>query len=92
MKLLEDRILISPEKAAEVSPGGVLLPAPAQEKPLRGVIVAVGPGRRLDNGERVKPEVEQGDNIMYGKYSGTEVEVGGEKFIILRECDVLIVL
>jgi chaperonin GroES len=72
--------------------GGIIIPDTAKEKPQQGKIVAVGPGRVDDNGQRVAPEVKKGDVVLYGKYAGTEVSVGGHDYLILREGDVLAIL
>ncbi len=91
MKLnpLDDRIVVQPEEAEEMTAGGIHLPDSAKEKPQRGKVVSIGPGRLLDSGERGSLSVAVGDRVLYGKYSGTEVEVDGEEFKILRESDVL---
>jgi len=86
---LEDRIVLKRLDAEEKTAGGILLPEAAREKPQRGEIVATGPGKMLDNGKRAKLEVEQGDTVLFGKYSGTDVKVEGVEYIILRESDVL---
>ena len=88
LKPLEDRIVVKPldeEKTA----GGILLPDSAKEKPQRGVVVAAGEGRLLDNGSRAEMNVAVDDEVIYGKYSGSDVEVDGEQYKILRESDVL---
>ena len=72
--------------------GGIIIPDTAKEKPQQGKIVAVGPGSVSDNGERVAPEVKEGDVVLYGKYAGTEVNVNGDDYLILRESDVLAIL
>ncbi len=91
MKLnpLNDRIVVSPLAAEEKTSGGVILPDTAKEKPTKGKVLAVGPGRRLEDGKRVALAVKAGDVVWYGKYSGTEVKVAGEEFKILREEDIL---
>jgi chaperonin GroES len=87
MKLnpVEDRIIIKPIEADEVTPGGIVLPDNARKKPNRGIVVAVGPGRLLENGTRSELLVEVGDEVMYGEYSGAEFEVDGEIYRIVRE-------
>ena len=92
IKPLADRILIKAFEEAEVMRGGIIIPDTAKEKPVKGEVVAVGPGRLSDGGERLPMEVNQGDHVLYGKYSGSEVNIDNEKFIILRESDVLAVL
>ena len=87
LKPLEDRIVVKPLDAEEKTAGGILLPDSAKEKPQRGVVVAAGEGRLLDNGSRA--EMKVADEVIYGKYSGSDVEVDGEQYKILRESDVL---
>ena len=89
IKPLDDRIVVKAIDAEEKSSGGILLPDTAKEKPNKGKVVAAGPGRFLDDGKRVALAVKTGDVVWYGKYSGTEVKVGGEEFKILREEDIL---
>jgi len=86
---LEDRIVVEPLEAEEVTKGGIVLPDTAQEKPQQGKIVAVGPGRVLDSGDRAKPAVKKGDTVVYAKYGGTEIKVDGKDLMILRESDIL---
>lgn len=92
LKPLADRIVIEPAAKEEVTSGGIYLPDSAKEKPLRGTVLAVGPGKTLDNGKTVAVDVKVGDTVLYGKYSGTEVTVNGQDVIILRNDDVLGVL
>ena len=89
IKPLEDRIVVKPLEAEEKTAGGILLPDSAKEKPQRGEVVAVGAGRLLDNGKRAEMTVAVDDEVIYGKYSGSDVEVDGEQYKILRESDVL---
>lgn len=89
---LSDRVVVRPLEEAEQMRGGLYIPDTAKEKPQQGEIIAVGPGRVSDQGERLAPDVKAGDKVLYGKYSGTEVTVDGEQFLILRESDVLAVL
>ncbi len=86
---LDDRVVVRANDAEETTAGGIVLPDAAQEKPQRGVVVAVGPGRLLDSGERASVSVEVGDEILFGKYGGTDIEVDGEDVKILRESDIL---
>ena len=86
---LDERILVKQCEAEEKTAGGIVLPDTAKEKPQRGKVIATGPGKLLKNGKRGAMEIKKGDELFYGKYSGTEVEVNGEKFVILRETDVL---
>ena len=92
IKPLADRIMIKALDEEEVNKGGIIIPDTAKEKPQKGEIIAVGPGRLTDAGERVALEVSVGDKVLYGKYSGTEVSVEAEKYIILRESDVLAII
>ena len=92
LKPLSDRVVVEPAAAEEKSSGGIILPDTAQEKPQQGTVVATGPGKVSDSGTLVKMSVKDGDNILYGKYSGTEVNVAGTDYIIMRESDILAVL
>ena len=92
IKPLDDRILIEQCDAEETTAGGIVLPDAAQEKPQRGKVLAVGTGKLLDSGERGKLSVKVGDDVFYGKYAGTDVEVGGKKYVILSESDVLAII
>ena len=86
---LDDRVVVSPVEAEEMTAGGIVLPSTAKEKPQRGTVVAVGPGRMLDSGERCGVSVNVGDEVIYGKYGGTDIEVDGDEIKILRESDIL---
>ena len=86
---LDDRVVVEPLEAEETTAGGIVLPDNAKEKPQRGTVVAVGPGKLLENGTRGKLSVEVGDEVIFGKYGGTEIEVEGEEVKILRETDIL---
>ena len=92
VKPLDDRVLVKPLEGEEKTPGGIVLPDTAKEKPQRGKVAAVGPGKLLDNGKRGKLSVEKGDEVLYGKYSGTEVKIKGEEHLILRESDILAII
>jgi len=89
VKPLEDRILIKPLEAETKTKSGIFLPESAKEKPMQGKVVAMGPGKMLDNGERVTPGVKKGDTVVYGKYAGTEIEIKNVKHIIMRESELL---
>lgn len=89
---LEDRVLVKPIEAESKTASGIYLPESAKEKPVRGEVVAVGPGKRLDNGKRAEMSVRIGDTVVYGKYAGTEVEIKNNKHLILRESELLGVL
>lgn len=86
---LDDRVVVEPLAAEERTAGGIVLPDTAKEKPQRGTVVAVGPGRLLDSGKRGELSVSVGDQVIYGKYGGTEIEINGEEVKILRETDIL---
>ena len=86
---LEDRVLIKPTAADTKTAAGIFLPESAKEKPMQGKIVAVGPGKLLDSGERVKPSVKKGDTVVFGKYAGTEIEIKNVKHMIMRESELL---
>jgi chaperonin GroES len=86
---LEDRVVIQQIEAEEKTAGGIVLPDTAKEKPQRGKVLAVGPGKLLDSGERSPIGVVAGDEVLFGKYSGTEIKVDGEEIKILRESDIL---
>ena len=92
VKPLGDKVLVKRLEAEEKTKGGIVLPDSAREKPQRGRIIAAGPGKLLDNGKRGALDVGNGDQVFYGKYSGTEVEMNGETYVVLRESDILAVL
>ena len=92
LKPLADRVIVKPSEAEEKTKGGIILPDTAKEKPIEGTIVAVGPGKVGDDGKIVKPEVKIGDKVLYGKYSGTEVTVDGEEYLIMRESDIFAII
>ena len=89
VKPLADRVVVKPLEEAEQMRGGRYIPDTAKEKPQQGEIVAVGQGKVTDDGKRIDMELKVGDKVLYGKYSGTEVTVDGEQYLILRESDVL---
>jgi chaperonin GroES len=92
IKPLADRVVIKPSPAEEKTKGGIILPDTAKEKPVVGEVVAAGPGRRADDGKLIAPEVKVGDKVLYGKYSGTEVTLDGQEYLIMRESDILAVI
>ncbi len=92
IKPLADRVVVTPLEEDEQMRGGLYIPDTAKEKPQQGKIVAVGPGKLSDEGVRVEPDVEVGQTVLYGKYSGTDVTIDGEEFLILRESDILAVM
>ena len=89
---MDDRILVEPSEAEETTSGGIILPDTAREKPQRGVVVAVGPGKMLDSGNRGEMSVSIGDEVYYGKYSGTEIDFGADKYVVIRESDLLAIV
>jgi chaperonin GroES len=89
---LDDRVLVQQSEAEETTAGGIVLPDTAREKPQRGRVIAVGPGKLLDNGQRATLNVKVGDQVFYGKYAGNEVEMNDEKYVIVRENDILAVI
>ncbi len=86
---LDDRVVVEPLAAEETTAGGIVLPDTAKEKPQRGIVIAVGPGKLLDNGKRGELSVAVGDEVIYGKYGGSDIEINGEEVKILRESDIL---
>jgi chaperonin GroES len=89
MKPLGDRVVVKPMTEEEVSKGGIILPDTAKERPQRGEIIAVGPGRLDEDGKRIVMEVKKGDKVIYAKYAGTEIKEDDDEFLILRESDIL---
>ena len=92
LKPLADRLVVEPIEQEEVTAGGIILPETAKEKPQQGKVIASGPGRTDDEGERIAMEVKVGDKVLYAKYSGTEIKLEGKKVLILRESDILAVI
>ena len=92
MKPLGNRVVVEPIEADDITPGGIVLPETAKEKPQRGKILATGPGDRDEKGERIAMDVQVGDTVLYAKYSGTEVKLDGKKYLILRESDILAIM
>ncbi len=86
---LDDRVVVQPVDPEEITSGGIVLPDSAQEKPQRGTVLATGPGRLLDTGNRGDLSVAVGDEVIYGKYGGSDIEIDGEEYKILRESDIL---
>ncbi|MEE9187479.1 MAG: co-chaperone GroES [Bacteroidota bacterium] len=89
---LADRVVIRPAEAEEKTKGGIIVPDTAKDKPVRGKIMAAGPGKTTEEGKRFPLEVKVGDHVLYGKYSGTEVTIEGEDYLIMREVDVFAIL
>ena len=92
LKPLGDRVVVEPIEQEEVTAGGIVLPETAKEKPQQGNVLAVGPGARDEDGERIEMDVKVGDKVLYAKYSGTEFKVDGKKLLILRESDLLAIV
>jgi chaperonin GroES len=92
LRPLADRVIVKPMEAEEKTKGGIILPDTAKEKPIEGTIVAVGPGKITDDGKLVKLEVKEGDKVLYGKYSGTEVTIEGQEYLIMRESDIFAIV
>lgn len=88
IKPLGDRVVVKPQDAEETTAGGLYIPDTAKEKPMRGTVVAVGPGK-VENGTKVDMTVTEGDTVLYGKYAGTEINIGDDDVLIMRESDIL---
>ena len=89
---LDDRVVVEQHEAETRTAGGIVLPETAKEKPTRGTVVAAGPGKMLDSGNRGKMSVRVGDEVFYGKYAGTEVDITGKKYTVLRESEILAIV
>jgi chaperonin GroES len=89
---LNDRVIVKRVEEDQKTVGGIIIPDTAKEKPQEGKIVAVGPGKRDDDGQRIPPEVKQGDRILFSKYAGSEIKIDGEEHVFLREDDILGIL
>jgi chaperonin GroES len=89
LKPLDERVVVEPVEAEEKTAGGIVLPDTAKEKPQRGTVLAVGPGKLLESGDRSALSVAVGDEVIYGKYAGTDIEIDGREVKILRESDIL---
>lgn len=89
---LDDRILLEPFEAEEITTGGIVLPDAAREKPQRGKVISTGPGKLLDSGKRGEMSVKIGDEVFYGKYAGTEIEFGSDTLVVIRENDILAIV
>ena len=92
LKPLGDRLVVEPMERQETTPSGLVLPETAKEKPQEGEVVAIGPGRRDEDGKRIAMDVAKGDRVLFAKYAGTEIKYDGKKLLILKESDVLAVL
>ena len=89
LKPLDDRVVVKPQEAEEKTPGGIVLPDTAKEKPLMGKVVAVGAGKLLDNGKRAQMSVKKGNTVLYGKYGGSDIEIDDQEYKILHESEIL---
>ena len=89
VKPLEDRVLVKPIENETKTASGLYLPETAKEKPMKGEVISTGPGKRLENGKRAEMSVRTGDTVVFGKYAGTEVEIKGQKHLIIRESELL---
>ena len=89
---MEDRILLKPMEAEQKTAGGIIIPDNAKEKPQKGEVIAVGPGKTNDKGQKIEMTLKKGDKVLYGKYSGTEITVEGQEYLIVRESDVLAII
>jgi len=92
VKPLNDRVLVKRTEELQVTKGGILIPDTAKEKPIEGQVIAVGPGKMSDAGNRMALQVKAGDRILFGKYAGTEIKVEGEEYLMMREEDILAVI
>jgi chaperonin GroES len=92
VKPMEDRILLKPMEAEQKTAGGIIIPDNAKEKPQKGEVVAVGPGKTNDKGQKIEMSLKKGDKVLYGKYSGTEITIEGQEYLIVRESDVLAII
>ena len=92
IKPLADRVIVKPLEEVEVKKGGIIIPDTAKEKPMEGEVIEIGSGRLNDDGKKMPLEVNKGDRVLYGKYSGTEVSIDGEEYLIMREADILAVV
>ena len=89
IKPLHDRVVVRRIEEEERTPGGVIIPDTAKEKPMQGVVLSVGPGARDESGKRIQPDVKEGDTILFGKWSGTEVKIDGDELLIMKESDIM---
>ncbi|HOP47431.1 MAG TPA: co-chaperone GroES [Desulfobacteraceae bacterium] len=92
VKPLQDRVIVRRMQEEEKTKGGIIIPDTAKEKPIEGVVVAVGDGKLLDNGKKMPLEVKEGDRILFGKYAGTELKIEGEELLIMKEDDIIAIV
>ena len=92
IKPLNDRVLVKRMEEVQVTKGGILIPDTAKEKPIEGKVIAVGPGKMSEQGQRMALQLKEGDRVLFGKYAGTEIKMEGEEFLMMREEDILAVI
>lgn len=92
LKPLHDRVLVKRLEEEEKTKGGIIIPDTAKEKPIKGEVVAVGPGKTNDKGDKIKLSVDKGDKVLFNKYAGTEIKVDGDEFLVMREDDILAII
>lgn len=92
LKPLHDRVLVKRLEEEEKTKGGIIIPDTAKEKPIKGEVIAVGPGKVTDKGEKIKLTVDKGDKVLFNKYAGTEIKVDGDEFLVMREDDILAII
>jgi len=92
LKPLGNRVVVEPIEQEDITSGGIVLPETAKEKPQKGTVLAIGPGERNEDGERIPLDVKEGDTVLYAKYSGTEIKLDGQKLLIMRESDLLAIV
>jgi chaperonin GroES len=92
VKPLADRVVVKPLEELETNKGGIIIPDTAKEKPMQGEIIEVGPGRVTDDGKTVDMQIQKGNRVLYGKYSGTEVSIDGDEYLIMRESDIFAIV
>jgi chaperonin GroES len=92
LKPLQDRVLVKRLEEEEVTKGGIIIPDTAKEKPIKGVVVAAGPGKSSDEGKVIKMSVKKGDNVLFNKYAGTEIKIDGVEHLVMREDDILAII
>jgi chaperonin GroES len=92
LKPLHDRVLVKRLESEEVTKGGIIIPDSAKEKPIKGEVIAVGPGKTSDKGEKIKMNVEKGNKVLFNKYAGTEIKIDGDEFLVMREDDILAII
>jgi chaperonin GroES len=92
LKPLGDRVIVKPKPKPQTTPTGIVLPDTVSERPQEGTVIAVGPGRLLDSGKRIEPEVKSGDEVLYAKYAGTEVKLDEDEYLVIRENELLAIV